>query len=241
VTEAAAEPGSHQQVLRVLLCDDDPVMSGALTDLFRDNEGFDLVGVAGDADTAAALAEQLEPDVVLLDVRMPGGGGPRAARLIRNRVRGARLVAFSAHSDRQTVLGMIRAGVTEYLVKGIDGEGEIIEALRRTGHGRLRLAPAEAEQLVLDLIDLLTLSEARLDAANENLVRLGADARTSAANTVSLIEAALERRDWGTGPDDVHTRESLQLALASGRHVIDCLAAASVVVGAPLSDPEMDW
>ena len=145
MTEAAAELGADQRTVRVLVCDDDPVMGAAVTDLVRDTDGLVLVGLATDADSAVTLAEALAPDVVLLDVRMPGGGGPRAARMIRRRLPNARMVAFSAHSDRHGVLAMLQSGVREYLVKGIDGDTAIVDALRRTSGGRLGLSHAETE------------------------------------------------------------------------------------------------
>jgi response regulator of citrate/malate metabolism len=117
-TVATAVEQALQETLRVLVCDDDGVMSAAVSDLVRDSPGPELVGVATDASSAAALAAETQPDVVLLDVRMPGGGGAIAARLIHDSVPDARLVAFSAHADRRIVLQMLRAGAVEYLVKG---------------------------------------------------------------------------------------------------------------------------
>lgn len=232
MTEAAAELGTDPQVVRVLLCDDDPVMREALMDLVGDSEGFEVVGVATDADSAASMAEALTPDVVLLDVRMPGGGGPRAAQLIRRRVQNARLIAFSAHHDRHTVLGMLRAGASEYLVKGVDGDTDILDAMRRTDHGHFGLSPGETEELVRDVVNLLTVTEARLGAANANLLRLGGSAKAAAEDAVTQMEAALEQLAEGSRPDGGAVREALQLALGSQRHVIDCLSAANVVATA---------
>jgi DNA-binding NarL/FixJ family response regulator len=238
VSEAAAELDADQHVLRVLLCDDDPVMSEALRDLMLDSPGFELVGVANDADSAATMAETLLPDVVLLDVRMPGGGGPRAARLIRRRVKDARLIAFSAHSDRNTVLTMLRAGASEFLVKGISGDVEILEAMRRTGRGRLGLSQPENAELVSDLIDLLAVTEARLNAANENLLRISSGARDSAANAMAHVESAIDQLGRTPAPDCNQARAALERALSSQRHVMDSLAAALTVADAHAVDAE---
>ena len=78
-----------------------------------------MVGAGEDADEAIALAEEHDPDVVVLDVRMPGGGGPRAAREILHRAPDTRILAFSAYDDSGTVAEMKRAGVVEYLLKGV--------------------------------------------------------------------------------------------------------------------------
>jgi DNA-binding NarL/FixJ family response regulator len=235
VSEAAAEVG-RLPTLRVLLCDDDPVMSDALSDLVTHAQGFDLVGVAGDADSVGALAETLQPDVVLLDVRMPGGGGPRAARLIRRRASGARLVVFSAHSDRRTVLEMLRAGASEFLVKGINSDVDILDALQRTSGGRLGLSQGETEELVVDIVDLLAVTEARLSSANENLVRLGSTAQEAAAEALALLETTLQRLGPHGDAEGGDVRQALEEVLSGQRRVVDSLAAATTVARAHALD-----
>jgi DNA-binding NarL/FixJ family response regulator len=145
---------------RVLVCENDPVMRSALCDLIDSVPSLELVGYAGDADSAAARAIETAPDAVVLDVRMPGGG-PRAARAIARHLPDARLIAFSAHADRDAVLGMVRAGVHEYLVKGVDDD-ELVDAIARQGLGRIRLPAAALQELLFDLARLLAESEARL-------------------------------------------------------------------------------
>lgn len=154
------DKGDLEQV-RVLVCENDPVMRSALGDLIESVPGLQLTGVATDADSAGDAAARTRPDVALLDVRMPGGGGPEAARLIRAQCPHTRLIAFSAHADRAVVLEMLRAGVTEYLIKGVD-EDELIDAIRRTGRGRLGLTNVEMSELVFDLVDLLAAAEQRV-------------------------------------------------------------------------------
>src|SRR5207253_1909927 len=82
-----------------------------------------------DAQEAVDLALRLRPDVALLDVQMPGGGGPRATRAIRTSCPRTQVVAISAHEDREAVIEMIRAGAVGYLVKGVPGE-ELLTAIR---------------------------------------------------------------------------------------------------------------
>jgi DNA-binding NarL/FixJ family response regulator len=76
---------ADQECLRVLVCENDPFMRSALADLIRSVPDLQLTGVAADAAAAGVEAARGKPDVALLDVRMPGGGGPEAARLIRAR------------------------------------------------------------------------------------------------------------------------------------------------------------
>lgn len=116
--------------LRVLVADDNPVIGDALRALLESEPDIEVVAVAVDAGEAVALAELLVPEVALLDVRIPGGGGAWMAREIRRRVPHTRLMAFSAHSDTRSIAQMASAGVTEYLVKGSPNT-EIVAAIRR--------------------------------------------------------------------------------------------------------------
>lgn len=125
--------------LRLLIADDEPLIREALTDLFDGEDSLELVAVAADADQAIELAGRTLPDVALLDVKMPGGGGPRAAREIRALSPHTRIVALSAHEDRASVLEMLRAGVAAYVVKGAPA-AEIVAAVRRS-NSPTRFAP----------------------------------------------------------------------------------------------------
>lgn len=116
--------------LRVLVADDNPVIGDALRALLDSEPDIEVVAVAMDAGEAVALAELLSPEVAVLDVRIPGGGGAWMAREIRRRVPHTRLMAFSAHSDTRSIAQMASAGVTEYLVKGSPNT-EIVAAIRR--------------------------------------------------------------------------------------------------------------
>jgi DNA-binding NarL/FixJ family response regulator len=120
-------------LLRVLISDDDPMIRDALREVLEAEPDIDVVAVAADADEAIALAVQHEPAVVVLDVRMPGGGGPRAAREILGHAPETRILAFSAYDDSGTVAEMTRAGIVEYLLKGASNV-EIVAAVRRAGN-----------------------------------------------------------------------------------------------------------
>jgi DNA-binding NarL/FixJ family response regulator len=120
--------------LRVLISDDDPMIRDALRDVLESESDIAVVAVAKDADEAIAMAERHSPAVAVLDVRMPGGGGPRAAREILQRSPRTRILAFSAYDDVSTVAEMTQAGISEYLMKGAPNV-EIIAAVRRVAAG----------------------------------------------------------------------------------------------------------
>ncbi len=162
--------------VRVLICENDPIMRSALCDLIASVPGLLLVGSAGDANSAGDQARDTTPDAVVIDVRMPGGGGPRAARLIARHAPDARLIAYSAHADREVVVAMLQAGVDEYLVKGVD-DAQLVDAIRRSGRGRIGLPAVDLQELILDLAQKLADTEARLEAAQRQLANQGGPIR----------------------------------------------------------------
>jgi two-component system chemotaxis response regulator CheY len=115
--------------LRLLVADDDPVSRLMLGAIVRREPGFELVGEASDAGQAIELALRRRPDVVLLDVDMPGGGGARAAVEIREALPDARIVAISADDSQNSQYDMMRAGAVGFLTKGAPDD-EILRVIR---------------------------------------------------------------------------------------------------------------
>ncbi|HVD67313.1 MAG TPA: response regulator transcription factor, partial [Actinomycetota bacterium] len=139
----AADPAGGTGQIRVMIADDEPAVRDALASLIAEDPEISVVGSGGDAEQAIAIARREHPDVALLDVRMPKGGGPRAAREIRRVSPGTELIALSADDGGQEVDAMLRAGAGAYLVKGDGGGDEIVEAIHRCSHspdGRTHLA-----------------------------------------------------------------------------------------------------
>ena len=125
--------------IRLMLADDEAPILEAMCELMSTDRYIDVVGTARDAGEAIDLAELHEPDVALLDVRMPGGGGSRAAREIRLRSPETRIVALSASTDPRTVASMIRAGAVGYVGKDQPAD-EVLRAIHRSADGRASIA-----------------------------------------------------------------------------------------------------
>jgi CheY-like chemotaxis protein len=125
VGQGAEESGA----LRLLVADDDPVSRLMLGAIVKREPGFELVGEAADATSAIDLALRRRPDVVLLDVDMPGGGGARAAVEIREGLPNARIVAISADDSQNSQYDMMRAGAVGFLTKGASDD-EILRVIR---------------------------------------------------------------------------------------------------------------
>ncbi|MFD0167927.1 response regulator transcription factor [Streptomyces decoyicus] len=115
--------------LGVLLCDDNEMLLEALREVVQAQPDMDVVGTAFNAEQAIRLARRHQPDLVVLDVRFPGGGHS-VAREIARCSPDSRIVAFSAYDDKGSVEEMRRAGVSEYLLKGVTNR-EFLAVLRR--------------------------------------------------------------------------------------------------------------
>ena len=105
---------------RVLIADDDPDVRAVLSAQLA--ACFEVVGTAGDTDEAVALAARHQPDLAIVDVQMPGGGGVRATEGIRGAAPGTTVVALSADESERIVLEMLRAGAVTYIRKGVSAD-----------------------------------------------------------------------------------------------------------------------
>jgi EAL domain-containing protein (putative c-di-GMP-specific phosphodiesterase class I)/DNA-binding NarL/FixJ family response regulator len=121
------------QQKRVLVADDDDAVVDVLRALIQSQSDLRLIGSANDTEHAIQLAVSEQPDVALIDVRMPGGGGVRAAREISRRCPRTRVIALTAHEDEATVIAMMAAGANAYVPKGESTE-RILREIHRLNH-----------------------------------------------------------------------------------------------------------
>jgi DNA-binding NarL/FixJ family response regulator len=117
--------------IRVAVADDEQTVVDVLRTLIGSDPTLRFVGAANDAEAAIDVALRERPDVILVDVRMPGGGGVRAVREITKRCPPTKIVALSAHEDANTVIGMISAGAHAYVRKAESTE-KILRTIHRT-------------------------------------------------------------------------------------------------------------
>ena len=122
------------QAIRVVVADDEETVVDVLRRLIGSDPSLRLVGSAHDAEHAIDVVSRERPDVALVDVRMPGGGGIRAVREIVKRYPETKVVVLSAHDDLDTVLGMISAGAAAYVPKA-DPSDKILDAIHRSARG----------------------------------------------------------------------------------------------------------
>ncbi|MGE4426330.1 MAG: response regulator [Solirubrobacteraceae bacterium] len=140
-------PADADPVVRVLIVDDHPVVRDGLGGLLRGSDGFEVVGEAADGDAAVALTLRRRPDVVLMDLRMPGTDGVTAIGRLREHGVDAHVLVLTTFDTDRDVLPAIEAGATGYLLKDAPRE-ELFRGIRAAARGESVLAPSVAARLV---------------------------------------------------------------------------------------------
>jgi NarL family two-component system response regulator LiaR len=133
--------------IRVLVVDDHQVVRRGLVSFLNSVDGLSVVGEAVDGEEALALAEQLLPEVIVLDMQLPGMSGAQIAALLHRKFPAMRLLVLSSFSEQHMVTEALRAGVTGYILKS-DPLDQIVSAIRATYHGQSLLSKEAADVLV---------------------------------------------------------------------------------------------
>jgi len=139
--------------IRALIADDQRVVRDGLSMLVSLIDDVEIVGLASDGTEAVRLAEEHRPDVILMDLRMPGVDGATATAQVRERLRGTQVLVLTTYADEAAILAALRAGALGYLTK--DASAEQIEAAVRAVHaGQTHLDPAVQARLVATVTGL---------------------------------------------------------------------------------------
>jgi DNA-binding NarL/FixJ family response regulator len=135
--------------VRVLLADDQPLMLVALTILLGDTDDLEVVGQAGDGREAVRLVRQLRPDVVVMDIRMPGMDGIEATRQTTAEPAPPKVLVLTTFDDDEYVYGALRAGASGFLLKSMTLDA-ILDAIRVVAAGDALIAPSVTRRLIAD-------------------------------------------------------------------------------------------
>jgi DNA-binding NarL/FixJ family response regulator len=133
--------------IRLLIADDHPVVRDGLSGMFAAEPGFEVAGQAADGAEAVRLAQALNPDVILMDLRMPGMDGVTAITELSARKIPARVLVLTTYDTDSYVLPAIEAGATGYLLKDAP-RAELLRAVRAAAEGHAVLAPSVATRLI---------------------------------------------------------------------------------------------
>ncbi|MFP5328474.1 MAG: response regulator [Acidimicrobiia bacterium] len=140
-------------VIRVLIADDQPLFRRGLNVVLHTEERIDVIAEAEDGEEAIQKAEELAPDVVLMDVRMPKVNGIEAARAIRDLVPSTKILMLTVSDEEDDLFQAIKAGANGYLLKEVSVE-EVAEAVRAVVQGQTLITPSMASKLLSEFVSL---------------------------------------------------------------------------------------
>lgn len=134
--------------IRLVLADDHPIYREGVARTLLDAGGIEIVGQAADGETAARLCSELQPDLVLLDVSMPKGGGIGALTAIMQMENPPKVAMLTASEEEGDLMRALKLGAAGYILKGV-GAGELVELVRDLAAGRSYVSPGLAGRLLV--------------------------------------------------------------------------------------------
>jgi two-component system response regulator NreC len=165
--------------VRILIADDHKIMRDGLRQMLEKETGMEVVAEAKDGHETIQLAEQLRPDIIIMDISMPGLNGMDATRHIVAKNLGSRVIALSMHADKRFVAGMFEAGALGYLLKDCAYD-ELIKAIQQVLSGRTYLCSLISGVVIRDYVQRLRKSEpALLSPREKEILQLLAEGHTT--------------------------------------------------------------
>jgi NarL family two-component system response regulator LiaR len=137
----------EQKKIRVMIVDDHAVVRSGLSAFLMVNMDLELVGEAESGEDALQKAPRLQPDVILMDLKMPGMGGVAAIRALHQDNPELKIIALTSYSDEGLVQGALQAGANGYIMKNVSAQ-ELSNAIRSAKVGRMTLSPEATEVLI---------------------------------------------------------------------------------------------
>jgi len=173
------QPGGWP-IIRVMIVDDHGIVRGGLSTFLMTCEDMELVGEAANGEQALKLCSQVEPDVILMDLVMPGMDGATATRLIREQYPAIQVIALTSFKEQELVEGALQAGAIGYLLKDVSAE-ELANAIRAAYAGKPTLAPEAAQALI--------------QAARQPALEIGFDLTEREREVLALLVQGMNNHD----------------------------------------------
>jgi DNA-binding NarL/FixJ family response regulator len=213
VAEKKRSQGKAAEVsIRILLADDHQIMRDGLRSLFENHPEMAMVAEAENGRQAFKLARKLKPDVIILDINMPDLNGIDATGQIMSDCPAAKVIGLSMYSDKQFVVGMLKAGASGYLLKDCAFD-ELTIAVQTVAANQTYLSPSIAGTVIKDYLEQLSANSASsqpvLTAREREVVQLYAEGRTTRQIAESLNisrEPQHQRQDRRNPPPQDHAK-----------------------------------
>lgn len=175
--------------IRLMIVDDQRLMRQGLRTLLELEGGFEIVGEVGDGQAALDAYAELQPDVVLMDIRMPGMDGVEATRRLHERWSNARVIILTTFDDDEYVFEALRVGALGYLLKDLSGQ-ELANAVRTVADGGALIDPSVARRVVAEFARLTPPARSMNDGLPEPLTERELD-------VLRLLAEGLSNREIG--------------------------------------------
>lgn len=180
--------------IKIMLVDDHEVVRLGLHTLLSMHPGFEIVGEATNADQAISMALQKQPDIILMDIRMPGKSGIDACREIKNFLSSTNLIMLTSYDDEDEVYESILAGASGYMLKEIDSQ-HLIQTIETVAAGKSALDPSITEKVLKNIRKNAVEKEelSQLTSQEKQILSLIAKGRTNReiAETMILSEKTI--------------------------------------------------
>jgi DNA-binding NarL/FixJ family response regulator len=164
--------------MRVLIVDDHPVTRGGLRTALSGSDELEIVGEASSGEEAVDRVSELDPDVVFMDVRMPGMGGIEATRIIREDNPKTRVILFTVDESRQVMSDAIQAGVSGYLLKDVSSQ-ELVNAARLALEDKVVIHPTLTRTFIEEVHDVDRRPDAPLSKRETEILQMVAYGSTT--------------------------------------------------------------
>jgi len=155
----------EQKNIKVVIIDDHPLVREGLRKILELEPGIKVIDEAGDGQGAINLARKHRPDVILMDINMPGTNGVEATRIIKRDLPQIGIIALTIHEDEEYVLELVRAGISGYVLKDI-APSKLVETIKTVAAGNSVIDPCLTQKIFTELNRLSRRRQAREDWEN---------------------------------------------------------------------------
>lgn len=223
-----SESPADRDEVTILLVDDHQLFRDALRGMLGAAKDLRIIGEVGDGEAAIQAARDLQPDVILMDISMPGMNGIEATRTIQTENPDTRIVVLSMHADKRFVLEALKAGASGYYLKDSSGP-ELEDGVRGVARGEFRLCPSISSTVIRDYIQISNQEDASaynvLSDRERQVLQLlaeGLAAKTIAARLHISVKTAESHRARIMAKLDLHSiAELTKYAVREGLTSLD--------------------